>query len=68
MTSYKYKHTYRCILENKRHRSSILYDMHCDHANPRDKKNIKELRKRLSWFMEGCSLEHIHVTKSKLVL
>ena len=47
MTSYKYKHTYRCILENKRHRSSILYDMHCDYANPRDKKNIKELRKRL---------------------
>ena len=46
----------------------ILYDMHCDYANPRDKKNIKELRKRLSWFIEGCTLEHIHVTKSKLVL
>ena len=63
---YKYKHTYRIQLEKRQVRT--LYPMHCDYPNPRDKRNIKELRKRISWTMDGCRIEHIHTTKSKLLL
>jgi len=65
---YKYKHTYRIQLEKRLVRTSTLYPMHCDYPNPRDKRNIKELRRRILWSMDGCRIEHIQTTKSKLLL
>jgi hypothetical protein len=34
---YKYKHTYNCLLENKRNVSIMRYDLHSDWPSGKDK-------------------------------
>ena len=65
---YKYKHTYNCILENKRNVSLFRYNLHSDWPSGKDKCNIAELKKRLSIAMIGIKVKNVHHIRSNKYL
>ncbi len=62
---YKYKHTYNCLLENKRAVSTFKYDMHSDWPRGKDKRNITEVKKRLSIAMTGIKVKNAYHIRTK---
>jgi len=64
-TPYLYIHTYKCLLENAHGEFWIDYPMHCDRPSSRDRKNIIELRNRLSIFFRQYRIVKINPKKSK---
>lgn len=64
---YKYKHTYNCLLENKRAVSVFQYDMHSDWAGGKDKRNITEVKKRLSIAMTGIKVKNVYHLRGKKI-
>ena len=64
---YKYRHTYNCIIENSRHTSVFRYDLHSDWPSGKNKKNITELKKRISIAMIGFKVKNAYHIKSKMI-
>ena len=64
---YKYKHTYNCLLENKRNVSIMRYVLHSDWPRGKDKRNIAELKKRLGFSMIGIKLKNAYHIRSKMI-
>ena len=64
---YKYRHTYKCLLENRRHVSVFKYDLHSDWPRGKDKRNIRELKKRISISMIGITLKNAYHLRTKLL-
>ena len=64
---YKYKHTYNCLLENKRNVSVMRYVLHSDWPSGKDKRNISEVKKRLSIAMTGIKVKNAYHLRSKTI-
>lgn len=62
---YKYKHTYNCLLENHRCVSVFKYDMHSDWPRGKDKRNMTEVKKRLSIAMTGIKVKNAYHIRTK---
>jgi len=67
MKPYKYKHTYNCLLENRRAVSIFQYDMHSDWPSGKDKRNISEVKRRLSIAMTGIKVKNAYHLRSKTI-
>ena len=64
---YKYKHTYKCLLENRRNVSIIKYVLHTDWSSGKDKRNIHELKKRIKINMMGITLKNAYHLHTKAI-
>jgi len=65
---YKYRHTYNCLLENKECVSVHRYVLHSDWPRGKDKRNIAELKKRLSLAMIGIKIKNAYHIRSKIII
>lgn len=64
---YKYKHTYNCLLENKEAVSVHRYELHSEWPKGKDKRNVTELKKRLSMAMIGIKVKNAYHLRSKTI-
>ena len=64
---YKYKHTYNCLIQNSRGISLFRYELHSDWPGGKNKRNIAELKKRISIAMIGFKVKNAYHIRSKMI-
>ena len=62
-----YRHTYNCLLENKRNVSIFKYELHTQWPSGSDKRNIQELKKRVRINMIGITVKNVYHLRTKLL-
>ena len=56
---YPYVHHYNVELVSRSGRGTVPYVLHCDYRSAKDKRNIAELKNRITWFYHGAKVKQI---------